>query len=170
MALNANTGAAMHRYPDMMVAPMRRQITDLGAEELRTAEAVDAFLADAGGGTAMIVVNSVCGCSAGTMRPGLARALEQAPRPDRMATVFAGADVEATQRAREHFRPYPPSSPAIALFRGGELVFMLERHQIQGRQPDVIARDLAAALAAAAGRHGTAEYGAGRPDEGPATG
>jgi putative YphP/YqiW family bacilliredoxin len=137
------------RYPEMMVAPMRRQITELGAEELRTAEAVDTFLQTAGDGTALVVVNSVCGCSAGTMRPGLALALEQGPRPDRLATVFAGADLEATERAREHFRPYPPSSPALALFRGGELVFMLERHQIQGRQPEMIALDLSAALAAA---------------------
>lgn len=129
----------MHRYPEMMVAPMRREITALGATDLRTPEAVDAFIDQAAAGTAMIVVNSVCGCSAGTMRPGLAMALERGPRPDAIGQVFAGADLEATERARELFAPYPPSSPAIALFKDGELVFMLERHQIQGRQPEAIA-------------------------------
>src|SRR5919108_1360550 len=104
----------MTRYPELMIAPMRREVTDLGARELRTAADVDAFLEDARDGTAMIVVNSVCGCSAGSMRPGLAVALRQAPRPDYLGTVFAGADIEATERARHHFAPYPPSSPAIA--------------------------------------------------------
>jgi putative YphP/YqiW family bacilliredoxin len=136
----------MHRYPDMMVAPYRRQITELGAEELRTPEAVDAFLAGATEGTAVIVVNSVCGCSAGSLRPGLALALEQGPRPDRLATVFAGADLEATARARELFAPYPPSSPAMAVFSGGRLVAMLERHHIQGRPVETIAVALSRAL------------------------
>ena len=136
----------MYRYPEMMIAPMRRQVTDLGAQELRTPEAVDAFLAEAQQGTAMIVVNSVCGCSAGSMRPGLELALERGPRPQAFATVFAGADLEATERAREHFRPYPPSSPAIALFKDGELVFMLERAHIQGKPPEAIAGALTRAL------------------------
>jgi putative YphP/YqiW family bacilliredoxin len=136
----------MHRYPEMMVAPMRREVTSLGAVDLRTPEAVDEFIDTAGPGTAMIVVNSVCGCSAGTMRPGLALALEQGPRPDAMGQVFAGADLEATDRARALFAPYPPSSPAIALFKGGRLVFMLERHQIQGRPPEAIAGALRGAL------------------------
>lgn len=136
----------MHRYPEMMVAPMRRQVTELGATELRTPEAVDEFLHGSKDGTAVIVVNSVCGCSAGSMRPGLAMALERGPRPDALGTVFAGADLEATERARELFAPYPPSSPAIALFHRGRLVFMLERHQIQGRPPEAIAGALSGAL------------------------
>src|SRR5687768_18292104 len=136
----------MQRYPEMMIAPMRRQVTDLGAEELTSAEAVDDFLATAKDGTAMVVVNSVCGCSAGSMRPGLMMALERGPRPQAFGTVFAGADLEATERAREHFLPYPPSSPAIALFKDGELVFMLERHQIQGKPPEAIAGALVVAL------------------------
>jgi putative YphP/YqiW family bacilliredoxin len=134
------------RYPELMIAPMRREITELGAVDLRTPEAVDAFLDQAKTGTAMIVINSVCGCSAGTMRPGLARALRQGPKPDAIAQVFAGADLEATDRAREHFAPYPPSSPAIALFKDGELVFMLERHQIQGRPPEAIAGAITGAI------------------------
>lgn len=136
----------MHRYPEMMIAPLRREVTSLGAEELRTPEEVDAFLDRARDGTAMIVVNSVCGCSAGSMRPGLAMALERAPRPDAMGTVFAGADLEATERAREHFLPHPPSSPAIALFRNGELVHMMSRGDIQGRPPEHVADALAGAL------------------------
>lgn len=137
----------MHRYPEMMIAPMRRQITELGATELRTAEAVDDFLDASKTGTAVIVVNSVCGCSAGSMRPGLAMALEQGPRPDALGTVFAGADLEATDRARELFAPHPPSSPAIALFNRGRLVFMLGRQQIQGHPPEAVASALSGALA-----------------------
>lgn len=138
----------MHRYPEMMIAPMRREVTGMGAQELRTPEAVDAFLEGAQGGTALVVVNSVCGCSAGSMRPGLAMALEQGLRPDAFGTVFAGADIEATERAREHFQPYPPSSPAIAVYRDGELVAMLERHHIQGKPPEAIAGALLSAAGA----------------------
>ena len=134
------------RYPELMIAPMRREISELGAVDLRTPEAVDQFLDRAQAGTAMIVVNSVCGCSAGTMRPGLAMALQQGPKPAAIGQVFAGADLEATERARELFAPYPPSSPAIALFKDGELVFMLERHQIQGRPPEAIAGALSSAI------------------------
>ncbi|HEX6133587.1 MAG TPA: BrxA/BrxB family bacilliredoxin [Longimicrobiales bacterium] len=137
----------MHRYPEMMIAPMRSEITALGAVDLRTPEAVDAFVERSKSGTALIVVNSVCGCSAGSMRPGLALALGSGPRPDAIGQVFAGADLEATERARELFAPYPPSSPAIALFKGGRLVFMLERHQIQGRPPETIAGTLSDAIA-----------------------
>jgi putative YphP/YqiW family bacilliredoxin len=137
----------MHRYPEMMVAPYRRQIAELGAQELRTAEAVDAFMEGAKSGTALIVVNSICGCSAGTMRPGLEQALEQGPRPDHLATVFAGADLEATERARALFAPHPPSSPAMALFKDGELVFMLSRQHIQGRPVEAVAGALGVALA-----------------------
>jgi putative YphP/YqiW family bacilliredoxin len=139
----------MHRYPEMMIAPMRREIAELGAVELRTPAAVDDFLA-AAEGTAVVVVNSVCGCSAGSMRPGLVRALARGARPDRLATVFAGADLEATDRAREHFLPHPPSSPCIAVFRDGALTFMLDRGQIQGRPAEAIADALATALAPAA--------------------
>ena len=135
------------RYPELMIAPMRREISELGAVDLRTPEAVDQFLDRAQAGTAMIVVNSVCGCSAGTMRPGLAMALRQGPKPAAIGQVFAGADLEATERARELFAPYPPSSPAIALFKDGALVFMLERHQIQGRPPEAIAGALSSAIA-----------------------
>lgn len=136
----------MNRYPELMIAPMRREVADLGAIDLTTPNDVDAFLERSQSGTAMIVVNSVCGCSAGTMRPGLAMALEQGPKPDTIGQVFAGADIEATERARELFAPYPPSSPAIALFKDGRLVFMLERHQIQGRPPEAIAGALSGAL------------------------
>lgn len=135
----------MHRYPELMIAPMRAELTELGAEELRTPESVDAFLEEARSGTAMVVVNSVCGCAAGSMRPGLKSALDRS-KPDRMATVFAGADIEATERARELFQPYPPSSPAIGFFRGGELVTVLERSQIQGRPPAEVAEAIVAAL------------------------
>lgn len=137
----------MHRYPEMMISPMRAELTELGAEELRTPESVDAFVEGSHSGTAMLVVNSVCGCAAGSMRPGLKAALERSS-PDRIGTVFAGADVEATERARELFQPYPPSSPAIGFFRNGELVGMLERGQIQGRQPTEIAEAIVATLAA----------------------
>lgn len=135
----------MQRYPEMMIAPMRAELTELGAEELRTPETVDTFVRESGPGTAMVVVNSVCGCAAGSMRPGLKAALERV-KPDRMGTVFAGADLEATERARELFQPYPPSSPSIGFFRDGELVGMLERGQIQGRPPEEIAQAIVAAL------------------------
>lgn len=138
-----------HRYPEMMIAPMRAELTSVGAEELRTPESVDAFIQASRPGTAMIVVNSVCGCAAGSMRPALAAALEQV-RPDRLGTVFAGADLESTERARERFQPYPPSSPAIGFFRDGELVAMLERGQIQGRQPEDVAGSIVQALEAVA--------------------
>lgn len=135
----------MHRYPEMMIAPMRAELTELGAEELRTPDSVNTFVQASDAGTAMLVVNSVCGCAAGTMRPGLKAALDRI-RPDRLGTVFAGADVEATERARELFQPYPPSSPSIAFFRNGELVGMLERGHIQGRPPEEIAEAIVAAI------------------------
>lgn len=132
-------------YSEMMVAPMRKELTSLGLEELRTPEEVDAFVRDADG-TAMIAVNSICGCSAGSMRPAVAMALENGRVPDRTATVFAGQDLEATERARGYFTGYAPSSPCIALLKDGELRFMLERHQIQGREPREIAAELTAAF------------------------
>jgi len=124
---------------------MRQELTQLGVEELRTPEAVDAAV-KAGSGTLMIVVNSVCGCAAGKARPGVALALRHAQRPDRVATVFAGADVDATERARGYFTGYPPSSPSIALFRDGALVYMLERRDIENRDAYGIASQLTGAF------------------------
>jgi len=132
-------------YPEFMIAPMREELTCLGIEELRTAADVDAAVKTTDG-TLMIVVNSVCGCAAGRARPGIALALEHATRPDRMATVFAGADIEATERARGYFTGMPPSSPSVALLRNGELVYMLHRHQIELRSPEEIAAELKAAF------------------------
>ena len=135
-------------YPDFFVAPMRRELTQLGISELRIADDVDASIRETPG-TLMIVVNSVCGCAAGKARPGIALALQHAVKPDVVATVFAGADVEATDRARGYFTGYPPSSPAIALLRGGKLIYMMERHQIENQE----AQDIAAQLTAAFDTH-----------------
>jgi putative YphP/YqiW family bacilliredoxin len=132
-------------YPEPMIAPMRQELTRLGVEELRTAADVDATLRDTTG-TALVVVNSVCGCAARNARPAVARALQHGVKPDKVTTVFAGQDIEATKRARELFVGYPPSSPSIALLRGGKPVFMLERHQIEGRSADEIAADLRGAF------------------------
>ena len=132
-------------YPEFFIAPMREELTRLGVKELRTAQDVDDAVTGQSG-TLMLVVNSVCGCAAGKARPGVALALRHGTRPDALATVFAGADVEATQRAREYFTGYPPSSPSIAILRDGKLVYMMERHQIENREADVIAQDLAAAF------------------------
>jgi putative YphP/YqiW family bacilliredoxin len=124
---------------------MRLELTQLGVEELRTPEQVDAAVA-AGPGTLMIVVNSVCGCAAGKARPGVALALQHSAKPDRVTTVFAGADVEATDRARQYFTGYAPSSPSIAILRDGKLVYMLERRQIENRDAPAIADELAKAF------------------------
>lgn len=131
-------------YPEPLIAPMRQELTRLGVEELRTAEQVDATLAAPG--TTLVVVNSVCGCAARNARPAVAMALQHTSTPDRATTVFAGQDTAATQRAREHFTGYAPSSPAIALMKDGEVVFMLERWQIEGRSAQAIAQDLAGAF------------------------
>jgi putative YphP/YqiW family bacilliredoxin len=131
-------------YPEYFVAPMREELTRLGIEELRTADAVDEAVARKG--TTLVVVNSVCGCAAGKARPGIAMALEHDVKPDHMTTVFAGADVEATERARSYFTGYPPSSPSIALLRDGQLVYMMERRQVEGQPADAIARQLMAAF------------------------
>lgn len=131
-------------YPEHLIAPMREELTRLGVEELRTAEAVDRAVAASG--TLMVVVNSVCGCAAGRARPGIALALAHGAKPDRVATVFAGADVEATERARSHFAGMPPSSPSVALLRGGQLVYMLHRRQIEMRTAEEIADELKAAF------------------------
>jgi putative YphP/YqiW family bacilliredoxin len=132
-------------YDERLVAPMRRELTELGVEELRTAEEVDSRLRDSKG-TALLVVNSVCGCAARMARPAVARALQHSVKPDVAATVFAGQDPEATQRARTYFTGYPPSSPQIGLLKDGKLVFMLERHDIEGRSAEEIAQDITAAF------------------------
>lgn len=129
-------------YPEMLVAPMRQELTRLGVQELRTAGDVEQVLG-AATGTTLLVVNSVCGCAARNARPAVAMALEAADaRPDTLTTVFAGQDVEATAAARGHIHGYPPSSPSIALFKDGDVAFMLQRHQIEGRTADEIAADL----------------------------
>ena len=132
-------------YPEFFVAPMRKELTDLGVKELRTPEEVDAAVSGTPG-TLMIVVNSVCGCAAGKARPGIAMALRHGSRPDVVATVFAGADTDATERARQHFAGYRPSSPSIALLRDGRVVYMLERSQIENRDAPAIAAELTAAF------------------------
>jgi putative YphP/YqiW family bacilliredoxin len=132
-------------YDERFVAPMRRELTALGVKELRTASEVDEALGNHRG-TALVVVNSICGCAARMARPGVAIALEHDVKPELLTTVFAGQDAEATQRAREYFTGYPPSSPQIGLLKNGRLVFMLERHEIQGRAAEDIARDLVAAF------------------------
>ena len=132
-------------YDEMIVAPMRQELTRLGIQEARTAADVDAALAEKKG-TVLVVVNSVCGCAAGNARPAVAMALENGTLPDKMITVFAGNDREATARAREYFTGYRPSSPSIALVRDGQVVKMFERHQIEGRQAHDIASELTAAF------------------------
>jgi len=128
-------------YPEIMIRPMREELTRLGVEELRTPEEVDATLQNAKG-TVMVVVNSICGCAAGRARPGVALALQHEVRPDKVTTVFAGADIEATEKARGYFTGYGPSSPSIGLLKDGERVFMLERYQIEGRDAEQIAGEL----------------------------
>jgi putative YphP/YqiW family bacilliredoxin len=132
-------------YPEIMVIPMREELTRLGIEELRSSAEVDGFLRDASG-TSMVVVNSICGCAAGRLRPAVRMALQNAAKPAKMATVFAGQDIEATERARSYFTGYPPSSPSIAILRDGKLVYMLERRQIESRDAAAIAGDLKAAF------------------------
>ena len=131
-------------YPEMLVRPMREELTRLGVEELKSAQQVDQTLRQEG--TTLVVVNSVCGCAARNARPAIAMALGHETRPDRSTTVFAGQDVEATAHARGYFHGYPPSSPSIALLKDGELVYMMERHQIEGRPADEIAEDLTEAF------------------------
>jgi putative YphP/YqiW family bacilliredoxin len=128
-------------YPEMMIAPMREDLRRIGFRELRTTNDVDDVLGKEKR-TTLLVVNSVCGCSAGAARPAVHMSLQHPNRPEVLTTVFAGQDMDATDRAREYIVGYPPSSPAVALFRDGELVWMLERHQIQGRYPQQIAEDL----------------------------
>jgi len=132
-------------YPEEMVRPMREELSHIGFRELRTAQEVDAMLGDSKG-TVLVVVNSICGCAAGRARPAVADALAHRVRPEMLATVFAGQDTEATARARSYFTGYPPSSPSIAILRDGQLVFMLERRDIEGRDAYSIADDLTGAF------------------------
>ena len=132
-------------YDERFVAPMRQELTRLGVEELRTADEVDAKLKDTKG-TTLVVVNSICGCAARMARPAVAMALQGSAKPDHLTTVFAGQDAEAADRARSYFTGYPPSSPSIALLKDGQIVFMLERWQIEGRPAEAIAEDLVSAF------------------------
>jgi putative YphP/YqiW family bacilliredoxin len=131
-------------YPEYLIAPMRQELTELGVKELRSAAAVDEAVKSPG--TVMVVVNSVCGCAAGKARPGVALALQHQPQPDLSTTVFAGGDVEATDRARQYFAGYPPSSPSVAILKDGKLVYMMERHQIENQNAEAIALQLIAAF------------------------
>jgi putative YphP/YqiW family bacilliredoxin len=133
-------------YPEFMVAPMREDLVRIGFKELRSPEDVDEVLGNEKAPT-LVVVNSVCGCAAGMMRPGVYLSLQGERKPPVLTTVFAGQDMDATARAREYIVGYPPSSPSVALFKDGELVYFMERHQIEGRHPEDIATDLEAAYA-----------------------
>ena len=128
-------------YSEIMIRPMREELTRLGIEELKTPEAVDETLQNSTG-TVMVVVNSICGCAAGKARPGVALALQHDAKPDKTVTVFAGGDIEATEKARSYFTGYQPSSPSIALLKDGQLVYMMERRQIEGRYAEQIAEEL----------------------------
>jgi putative YphP/YqiW family bacilliredoxin len=133
------------RYPEEFIGPMRQELTRLGVQETRTPEEVDALL-EPHAGTVMMVINSMCGCAAGRARPGIALSLRHAVLPDKVATVFAGGDLEATARVREYLHDYPPSSPSVALFREGKPVFMLQRHEIENRDASEIAKSLTEAF------------------------
>jgi putative YphP/YqiW family bacilliredoxin len=134
-------------YDERFITPMRQELTRLGVQELRTASEVDQALAEEKEPT-LLVVNSMCGCAARNARPGIAMALDQSDKkPVKMTTVFAGQDLEATARARQYITGYPPSSPSIALLKDGDVAYMLERHQIEGRTADAIAQDLVNAFA-----------------------
>lgn len=132
-------------YPQEIVLPMKSELTDNGFEDLDTPELVDEYLAKEG--TTLVMINSVCGCSAGSARPGVLMAVANAEKkPDNLTTSFAGFDIDAVRKVREHLLPYPPSSPAIALFKNGELVHFIERHMIEGRPAQMIARNLITAF------------------------
>jgi putative YphP/YqiW family bacilliredoxin len=132
-------------YPEEIVLPMKAELTENGFEDLETPELVDEFVNKEG--TTLVMINSVCGCSAGSARPGVLMAVANSEKkPENLATSFAGFDTDAIRRVREHLMPYPPSSPAIALFKNGELVHFIERHQIEGRPAQMIARNLIAAF------------------------
>jgi putative YphP/YqiW family bacilliredoxin len=127
-------------YPADLVKPMREELTSIGFEELQSSEAVDNAINQSG--TTLVVVNSVCGCAAANARPGARMSLDNSKKPANLVTVFAGVDKEATDKARAHMVPFPPSSPSMALFKDGELVHMLERHHIEGRPAEMIAENL----------------------------
>ena len=129
-------------YPEELVVPMKSDLTNVGFEEVTTAEAVDTLMDSIKDKTAMLVINSVCGCAAGAMRPGVKASLSNEKLPDILATSFAGFDTGAVQRVRQYMLPYPPSSPSIGLFKEGNLVHMIERHHIEGRSADMIAEHL----------------------------
>jgi putative YphP/YqiW family bacilliredoxin len=132
-------------YPEEIVIPMKEELTENGFSELLTADEVEKTLTDKG--TTLVVINSVCGCSAGTARPGVLMAVNtSAKKPDHLATSFAGFDVDAVKKIREHLLPYPPSSPSIALFKDGQLVHFVERHMIEGRSAQMIAENLMGAF------------------------
>ncbi len=132
-------------YPQEIVLPMKAELTDNGFEDLDTPELVDEFISKEG--TTLVMINSVCGCSAGSARPGVLMAVANAEkRPDNLTTTFAGFDIDAIRKVREHLMPYPPSSPAIALFKNGELVHFIERHMIEGRPAQMIAKNLMSAF------------------------
>lgn len=131
-------------YPEMLVAPMRQQLVDAGFKSLMTASEVEAAMKNTQG-TQLMVFNSVCGCAAGTARPGVMKAIKESSKvPDELLTVFAGQEIEAVAKAREFIAPYPPSSPSIGLYKNGELVHFVERHNIEGRSADMIAAHLKA--------------------------
>jgi putative YphP/YqiW family bacilliredoxin len=132
-------------YPDLMTRPMREEVTRLGIQELKTVADVDAVLGQ-GEGTTLVFVNSVCGCAAGGARPALSLALQHGTKPDRVVSVFAGVDGDATQRARSFFSDYQPSSPSMAILKDGEVVHFVHRHQIEGKHPQQIAAELTAAF------------------------
>lgn len=132
-------------YSPLLVRPMREELTSIGFTELTTPEQVDEVMSQ-GEGSVLLVINSVCGCAAGQARPGVRKALEEGMRPDHRVTVFAGVDREATQKARSYFADIPPSSPSIALFKDGELVYFVPRHKIENRTADDVARDLGGAF------------------------
>lgn len=132
-------------YPEFMVAPMRKDLTEVGFNELKTAEEVEQLLGNKSG-TTLVVVNSVCGCAAANARPAVKKAIQNSKKPVVLSTVFAGMETEAVEKARAYMLPYPPSSPAIALFKDGQLVHMLERHHIEGRSADMIAANLVEAF------------------------
>lgn len=140
---NTQTPKNMSRYPEHITAPMKAELTSVGFADLTSPDSVAETISKEG--TTLMLVNSVCGCAAGTARPGVKLAVEKSEqKPDNLATVFAGVDMEATDKAREMMMPYPPSSPSIALFKDGELVHFVERHQIEGRSAEIIADHLEA--------------------------
>lgn len=152
------------RYPEELVRPMRAELTRLGISETREAAEVDTALEEAGEGTTLVVINSVCGCAAANARPAVAMALQSAVKPDRAFTVFAGQDLDATARVREHLAGIPPSSPFIALLKDGDPVYVVERRHIEGRSASAIAADLVTAFENFCGENGAAASAPSRPE------